>query len=150
MLSLHVLTHANDGKLEFLLTSVAGHFDAIRICDGGCSTATRGVCSSHEVSYYPHPWRDDLSAQWNYLLEQAQVGEWILHMDDDEVPSVPLLKQLRGLVEESNRGEAFDLVQIPGLLCRDGQLEEPLDSRIQRIRDGLEVFYKENFFLYDG
>lgn len=146
-LSLHVITMNRDELLSQQLTIVRPYVDAIRICDGAGSKATKSICKRFKARYYHRQWDDDFAAQDNLLFSKAKKSEWILVMDSDEIPSKELLQNLRQL---ATRGEAegYNCVRIPAISILDGVMECNVSDRITAVQDGRDIFRKDWFFKF--
>jgi len=137
-LVMHVITMNRQSELLRLLSASFEYFDVIRVCNGDYSDYTESVCAMFpNVEYHFKPWRDSTSEQHNHLLEFAKEGEWILIIDDDEVPSPELLNILYQTALMGKQGSQYRMVKIPF-----SQVYEDMryDSN----------FTSERFFLYDG
>lgn len=115
--ALHIITMNRANKLERVLSNCYGHFDVIRVCDGGSIDNTINVCHKYKCQVIHNKWQDNMSIQHNKLLRQAEPGDKIFILDDDEYPSSQLLERLPYLLTE----EASTFLNIPfGLVFIDG------------------------------
>ncbi len=151
-IAMHVITMNNQEKMLRLLTAVGNYFDVIRVCDGGSTDRTVEICKMFNCKIVQRRWDDDMSAQHNTLLKQAKKGEFILVMDDDECPSVPLLSALRVYADESKHGSLYRTVKIPSIMYINGVADWDTMDLMQAIQRGEQKdrFTKMNFFWYDG
>lgn len=70
--------------LAACLDSVRGIADEIVIGDTGSSDDTVSIARGYEAKIVQVPWRDDFAEARNAVL-QAATGDWLLHLDADEV-----------------------------------------------------------------
>lgn len=142
MLSLHVITQNRAESLQRLIDISRQYVDNIRVCDGGSDDNTKAICKAYGIEYYYHKWNEDFSAQDNFLLSKAKKNEWILLLDDDEVPSLALCENLKSLI--SNR---VTRIKIPCLLCTDGHYEDSVSNFIRCTKEeGAIRFTSERLF----
>lgn len=154
---MHVITQNRAEQVEFQVDSCAPYLTGIRYCDGGSQDSTKkviknktkeykGIC---KIEYYYRKWDDNYSAQDNVLLKKAKPGCFVLIMDTDEVPTVPLLEALPMLVKESSV-HGYDMVQIPCITSLDGHLQYQIDEFIEACnKEEIQPFRKNWFFKYD-
>jgi len=95
-----------------------------------------------KVEHYIHPWEDSFSRQYNHFFEHIDKG-WVLVMDDDELPSEEMLKSLRPIIEESNDGNNFSLIQFQ---CNP--IEVDCNNTILSD-NGPAEYWREIFFKYN-
>jgi len=53
-----------------------------------------------KINYYYHPLSHDFSTQRNFALDKSH-GEWVLFVDDDEIISSELMKEIRQNIDQS-------------------------------------------------
>jgi len=73
--------------------------------------------SFDKVKVVFRPWQDSFRDQYQVGLNEI-TGGWVLILDDDEVPSEGMLRSLRPLIEQSNNGENFDVVEFRAIDVR--------------------------------
>ena len=146
-ISLHVITMRREKELARLLGACFGYVDTIRVCDGGGDKATQEVCKLYDAEYVFRPWDDRFDAQDNILLDRAEPGEWILIMDDDELPSQPLLRKMRLLIR---RAETLDrnMISLPCLLILDDKPQCSLNRFITEVRNGTRSPFRK-YWLFE-
>jgi CDP-glucose 4,6-dehydratase len=70
------------------------------------------------------PWKDDFSDYKNKAIGYAHT-KWVLILDDDEIPTLELAERLQELVEKSEKGSRYNLVQFVSLnqtINHDGEV----------------------------
>jgi glycosyltransferase involved in cell wall biosynthesis len=89
------------------------YVDKVLIVDGGSTPEFVDYLNSlgPKVRRAYRKWNDSFADQYNFFLSQMD-GGWVLIQDVDEFPSEELLKSLRGLIKEANRGEKFCCVEF--------------------------------------
>jgi len=93
-------------EAEFLpqcLGSVRSIADEIVICDTGSTDQTIPVAESFGAFVHQIPWLGDFAQARNLALAHAS-GDWILHLDADEVLDPPGAAMLRELVDADGHG----------------------------------------------
>lgn len=87
-----------DNENDFLLKSLARYqhkFKKIFICDGDLTEKAKEYYSRLEnVEVEDFPWNDDYSARYIRNISKVPNGEWVLHLDSDEIPSKSLMNFL--------------------------------------------------------
>lgn len=132
------MTTPNLHRMEKLLPTVLPYVDRAVIVIGRRNQLAEDYLTSlgEKVTMVYRPWDDSFANQWNEYLKHVNSG-WILICDDDEVPSEPMLKALRPLVEESNNGNNYSLVKFQANPISEGSDLGP--SGYHR-----EIFFKYN------
>jgi glycosyltransferase involved in cell wall biosynthesis len=107
-LTLACVTKPHLDRLQVLLPKVLPFVDRAVIVIGERHEKTENYLKSlgEKVEIYYYKWRDNFAASWNAYLQQIQDG-WILVVDDDEVPSDPMLESLDDYINNSNHGEKY-------------------------------------------
>ncbi|MBI1319218.1 MAG: glycosyltransferase [Candidatus Hydrogenedens sp.] len=91
------------------LASVQEIADATVVGDTGSADATPRIARAAGARVIDVPWRDDFAAARNAVLAEAP-GDWLLHMDADEVLDPAGAATLRRLVDEDGAGcDAFEI-----------------------------------------
>jgi glycosyltransferase involved in cell wall biosynthesis/Flp pilus assembly protein TadD len=87
--SLSMIVKNEEADLARCLDSVKGLVDEIVIVDTGSTDRTIEIARSYGATVHHFDWVDDFSAARNFALDHV-TGEWVLHLDGDEVvvPSV--------------------------------------------------------------
>lgn len=167
-IALHVICQDNLELVREQLGAMAPYVDVMRYCDGGSTDGTLELLRGKEcpdwqvrigfqrfrvhgapIYVWKRRWDDNYAAQDNLLLSKARVGEWILMMDSDELPSPPLRKHLREIVAEAEE-LGHDMLAIPSLLVLDGQPEAPVETYVEEVlRGARHPFLKHWLFRYD-
>lgn len=86
--------------LEYLRPVVS---DVVIVVDDRTAAATVEVLESWPVTVVPFAWVDDFSKARNAALPHAK-GDWILHLDPDELPSAAMLDFIR-MVDETPQAD---------------------------------------------
>ena len=151
-LAMHVITQNHQDKMLRLLDATQGYFDVIRVCDGGSTDFTVGICKMYGCKVTEIPFKDDMSIQHNALLKMSKKGEMVFVMDDDEIPSPQLLDKLREYAEDSDCGRDYRLVKIPSIMLISGVADWNTNDLINAILAGEQEdrFTKMNLFYNDG
>ncbi|HLG30363.1 MAG TPA: glycosyltransferase family 2 protein, partial [Candidatus Brocadiales bacterium] len=82
--------------LPACLNSVKELVDEMIIVDTGSTDETAKIAGDCGANVFYLPWNDDFSESRNYALKHA-TGDWILHLDADEVlvqEDIPQVKQI--------------------------------------------------------
>ncbi len=125
------------------IPKVIDYVDNIVIVDGFSTDGTKEWLENYspKITVVQRKWDDNFSNQHNAYLGPIEDG-WVLVCDDDELPSVDLLKCLPEVIEESNGGYKYCTVEFRSHPMReeDGEIvEDP----------GPSNFHKEIFFKYN-
>ncbi len=88
--------------------------------------AEKFLAGFEQVTVVYRPWSDSFKDQYQVGLDIIK-GGWMLWLDDDEIPSVEMLKSLRGIVQQSQDATRFDTVSFRCCDVWDGQQGEPSD-----------------------
>lgn len=99
-------------EAEFLgdcLTSVSTIADEIVIGDTGSTDTTVSIAEWHRARVFSIPWNDDFATARNAVLKQA-TGDWLLHLDADEVLDAEGARRIRELVNAD--GEGADAIAV--------------------------------------
>lgn len=146
-LALHIITMNRRNKLRNLILKCNEFFDVIRICDGGSDDDTQSMAKKLGTKVFYREWDDQYHLQDNYLLRQCKDGDWVMIMDDDECPSMPLLQNLRTLISVAKR-EKCNMISLPSLLVLDKEPECSIDEFIQGTVDGQRDPFRK-FWLFE-
>lgn len=95
-----------------------------------------------KVQVYQREWDDSFANQYNEYLRHLK-GGWVLLCDDDEVPSQGLLESLRGLVQASEGGKKFGVVEFRAndVSFKEGDWQN-------RVDNGPCEYYRQIMFKY--
>jgi tetratricopeptide (TPR) repeat protein len=85
------------------LASIQPIADAIVIGDTGSTDDTMSIAHSFGAEVFEVEWRDDFAYARNCVLARAQ-GDWLLHMDADEVVDPDGASAIRALVDADGHG----------------------------------------------
>jgi len=91
------------------LGSVRGIADEVVIGDTGSTDETVAIAGDFSARVVSVPWRNDFAAARNAVLAEA-TGDWLLHLDADEVIDPDGARRLRALVDaDGNGADAIEL-----------------------------------------
>ncbi|MFO7973983.1 MAG: tetratricopeptide repeat protein [Candidatus Hydrogenedentota bacterium] len=85
------------------LASVRDIADELVIGDTGSTDQTVAVAERFHARVFEIPWRDDFAWARNRVLEAA-TGDWLLHLDADEVLDAQGAAQIRAVVDADGAG----------------------------------------------
>ncbi len=77
--------------------------DEIVIGDTGSTDDTVSIAQGHGARVFPLTWNDDFSEARNRVIGAAR-GDWLLHLDADEVVDPEGSRRLRGVVDADGAG----------------------------------------------
>jgi len=109
-------------------------FAEAAVLDGGSQDATVDLLESAGVRVETHPFERDFAKQRNLAVAYT-TADWILHIDADELLSVPLLAGLEAIVQNCDES-GVDVVGIPRLNFHGFRLQAGVGSR------GLDYQYR--------
>ncbi len=137
------------GLLIRTIKACTGYFDLIRVVDGGSNDDTIAVAEKLGCEVFKNDWKDDVSAQYNYLLNKCKQGEWALFIDDDEQPSGGLLVNMFVEIAIADEKSATHIA-VPMMVVQDGIPQQNIIEFIQQC-DGEGFgdsgkFYSRRFF----
>jgi glycosyltransferase involved in cell wall biosynthesis len=99
-------------NLQRNFPKVVDYVDRILVIDGGSVDGTVDFCKSFsKVELYHREWDDSFANQYNEYLKHVREG-WIALFDDDEVTSPELCQNLDKLINESNYGANYSIVEF--------------------------------------
>jgi glycosyltransferase involved in cell wall biosynthesis len=112
------ITVPNLDKLKRNLPIVLPHVDEAVIVIGRESPETLEYLSRFsQVRPVFRSWTDSFRAQYQAGLDQIK-GGWVNIMDDDEIPSEDMLRSFPELIERSQNGRVFDVVEFQAIEVR--------------------------------
>jgi len=91
------------------LEAIRGIADEIVIGDTGSTDDTAAIARAHGARVLPIPWCDDFAAARNAVLAHA-TGDWLLHLDADEVVDPENAARIRALIDQNPAN--IDAVEI--------------------------------------
>lgn len=106
-LSVVMIVRNEAAVLADCLRSVRAIADEIVIGDTGSTDDTKAIAQAHGARIIDVPWRDDFAWARNQVLAAA-TGDWLLHMDADEVLGEP--ETVRAIVDAD--GDGADAIEI--------------------------------------
>lgn len=95
--------------LSDCLDSIRDIADEIVIGDTGSTDETAAVAQRYAAKVFSVPWRDDFAAARNAVLDRV-TGNWVLHLDADEVVDPAGARRIREIVD--NDAEDADAVDV--------------------------------------
>lgn len=91
------------------LESLGGIADEIVVGDTGSTDDTPAIAEWYRARVLPIPWHDDFSEARNLVLAEA-TGDWVLHLDADEILDPESAGRIRALVDADGAGA--DAIEI--------------------------------------
>lgn len=121
-ITLACVTKPHLSRLQNLLPKCLPYVDRCVIVVGERDKETEQYLKSlgPKVEIFYYQWRDNFAASWNAYLNQIKSG-WIVIVDDDEVPSEPMLKSLDDYVNNSDCGYKYCCVEFRCNPISEGQ-----------------------------
>ncbi len=110
-LSLVMIVRNEAERLPDCLASVQEIADEIIIGDTGSTDATVEVARRYGAQVFPVPWEDDFAKARNRVLAEAG-GDWLLHLDADEVVDTVSAQRIRAWVDADGYGADAVVVTI--------------------------------------
>lgn len=115
--SLCVISRDGERRLPQLLAMVEDHVDQMVVgVDSRTTDRTREIAQAFGATVYDFEWQDHFGKARNTALERA-TSEWLLILDDDELPDAEFLQALRELINDP----AIDGYQVLGAHYLDGK-----------------------------
>ena len=109
LLSVAMIVKNEAHCLAACLDSVHDIADEILIGDTGSTDDTVAVAREYGAKILSIPWQDDFSAARNAVLAEA-TGDWLLHVDADEVVDPDGARRIREIVD--NDGQGADAIEV--------------------------------------
>lgn len=129
------VTVPNLPKLKRNLAIVLPHVDeAVIVIGKKCEETIAYLKKFPQVKIIYNCWNDSFRDQYQVGLNNIE-GGWVNIMDDDEIPSEAMLNSFRDIIQESQNGTKFDVVEFRSCDVREGKIGEPTDYYRQ-------MFYK--------
>lgn len=97
-LSLAMIVKNEAACIRDCLAGAARLAGEIVIGDTGSTDETAGIAAEYGARVVPVPWQGDFAAARNRVLEEVR-GDWVLHLDADEVLDGPAAEAIRRLVD---------------------------------------------------
>lgn len=108
-LSVIMIVKNEAAVLAECLQSVAGIADEIVIGDTGSTDGTAAVAAEFGARFHEIGWNDDFAAARNETIRLAW-GEWLLHMDADEVLDPDSAAEVRAIVDADTESDAVEVI----------------------------------------
>ncbi len=108
-LSVILIVKNESAVLSQCLESVAGIADEIVVCDTGSTDDTTAIARGHGARVESIPWENDFAKARNASIALA-TGDWLLHMDADEVLDSADASVLREIVDGNADADAVEVV----------------------------------------
>lgn len=120
------------------------YVDRAVVVDGFSKDGTLEYLKSlgSKVQVVQNKWEDSFAKQYNQYLKHIK-GGWVLLCDDDELPSDGLLRSLRELVKQSEKGSKFSTVEF-----RANDISYQVGKWDQRVDNGPCEYYRQIFFKW--
>ncbi len=113
------------------------------VVDTGSTDRTVELAEGLGAKVCHFDWIDDFSAAKNYAIEQAK-GDWIVFLDADEYMTARDARELHGLIQDIERGQASYLV-----IYMD-YVNESEDGTLTRMGNNMRVFRRHRDLRYKG
>lgn len=148
-LNLSTLTMNAEGILFKQLKECSSIFDNILICDGKLthesSIVYQKLQPKHKTIFFDLPWDDDYVARYRKNSEKTSDGDWILHLDDDEL----LSEELKQFLIERKFIENVNMYCLPCILhiTEDGKKYYPVEPKPDERFFGQwtkQILYRKN------
>ncbi len=91
-----------------------GVFDEIHVQGDDFTEEDIKLLESYGAQVHTEPWVDDFSGYKNKAIAPANT-EWVLILDHDEIPTLDLAENLKGIIERSNHGKKYNMVQFDAI-----------------------------------
>jgi len=122
MLSYLCNTVPNLDKLKRNLSLLHLHMDKMIICIGQRDEKAEAFVKSFaNATLVYYPWADSFRDAYQACLDHAPKEGWHLRLDDDEVPTLEMLREIRALSE--NPHAQYDVVEFPCINVTDDRYE---------------------------
>ncbi len=108
-LSVIMIVKNESDCLADCLASVRTVADEIIVGDTGSTDNTKAIARAHDARVIDVPWSDDFAAARNATIAAA-TGDWLLHMDADEVLDDTGGSAIRALVDAD--GDGADAIEL--------------------------------------
>lgn len=108
-LSVILIVKNESAVLAQCLESVAAIADEIVVCDTGSTDNTVDVARSFGAQVHVIPWENDFAKARNASIARAS-GDWLLHMDADEVLDPLDAPALREIVDTNSDADAVEVI----------------------------------------
>ncbi len=109
-LSVIMIVKNESGCLAECLESVRPIADELVVADTGSTDETRAIAASFGARVFDVPWEEDFARARNAAIAAA-TGDWLLHMDADEVLDPEGARRIRELVDTPDaEADAVELV----------------------------------------
>lgn len=108
-LSVILIVKNESAVLAQCLASVATIADEIVVCDTGSTDDTVTVAQSHGAKVFHIPWENDFAKARNASIARAS-GDWLLHMDADEMLDQTDAPRLRAIVDTDHEADAVEVI----------------------------------------
>lgn len=109
-LSVVLMTKNEEARLAGCLDKVAGWADEIVIIDDMSTDRTAEIARRYSGKVYAFASEDNHDQQWNRGIERA-TGDWILHLDADEVVTPRLKAAIDRVLVDDQGHSAFELMR---------------------------------------
>jgi glycosyltransferase involved in cell wall biosynthesis len=115
-LSVGILTFNSEKRIERVLESLKNFADEIVVVDSGSRDSTLDVLKRYNVKLFERKF-DNFVNQKNFLLSKCSC-DWVLFLDDDEVVSEELSKNIQKLKSEGTEFSGFFVNRLTNYLGR--------------------------------
>ncbi len=108
-LSVILIVKNESAVLSQCLESVADIADEIVVCDTGSTDDTAAIARRHGARVHTISWENDFAKARNASIALA-TGDWLLHMDADEVLDPVDAPTLRAIVDGNTDADAVEVI----------------------------------------
>lgn len=109
---------SDEDLLLWNLDTYSDHFYKVFVCDGKMTPAAKEhyLHMSDNVKVFDLPWDDNYEKRYRLNSSQVDDGEFVLHLDADEVPSKELIKFIKSDEFKHFISEGVNMFLIPCIL----------------------------------
>lgn len=108
-LSVIMIVKNEEAVLADCLKSVAGIADEVVVADTGSTDNTRAIAERLGARVHAVPWHNDFARARNETIRLAW-GDWLLHMDADEVLDPENAARIREIVDTDQESDAVEVI----------------------------------------
>lgn len=139
------------GRLPKLIEAL-DFIDEIYIVDGDSTDGTIEFLETiPKVKLFHNKWNGNHAEQRNFILDKTPNESWVLQIDCDELPTIPLRENLREVLnseEVKNILDNYKENQIPVIWLRSINLVKDINHYDENsLYELMKVFYKKMIHL---
>lgn len=145
MVSVCILTHNEEKRIQQVINNVQTGVDEIVIIDGFSTDQTPQIAQKNNVIFFQREMNNDYGAQRNFAIEKSK-GDWIFMLDADELCSEKLVKNIKSITNTVDYDGITilwknycdgNLVEVPRKLCmfkRYGHYIDALHEKVHGLK----------------